>query len=267
MRKIMRWGLKNVLRFPILEIIVVLAVFQLGGIWILVNSFQVGGTRSMVSVSSLHLLVGRFIYRIVAYNLIDSRMIIYFLASLLFTISFAYELDTNLTKLYMSYPVRRRDYFVSKCFSSFAVLFVTFLVVGIGFAVFLDPSYFSSILSSPFILAYVLLLAVLLLFASSVATTIALLSKNTALSFIGSFFVLYMIDSAAAKIRISPSYFMKRLQSTLFTGTTSFFENGGVNCHIAYTDVLKIMCPPLIISIMLFLISFIYYTTYFEVKS
>jgi hypothetical protein len=165
----------------------------------------------------------------------------------------------------MSYPVKRRDYFVSKFVGCFAVIFLTFLFVGIGFTIFLDPAYASVTMLSPFILAYALALALLIFFASSVATVIAVFSKNTALSFIGSFFVLHMFDSSAAKMKIAPSTFLRETWEVFFTGTTSV-KNGEIMYHIPYLDALKTIYFPVIISIVLFLISFIYYTKYFEVK-
>lgn len=265
MKEIMKWELKNLLKFPILEIIIVFAVFQVGLIWIMINSFSVGTYENMLTIPSFHSQIGQFAYRIITNNFVNSRTIIYFLASLLLTVSFAYELDTNLTKIYMSYPVKRRDYFVSKFVSCFAVIFLAFLFVGIGFAIFLDPAYADVTILSPFILAYALTLALLIFFASSVATIIAIFSKNTALSFIGSFFVLYMFDSSAAKMKIAPPSFLQEIWQTFFTGTTSV-RNGEIIYHMPYVDALKTIYFPVIISLVLFLISFIYYTKYFEVK-
>jgi len=231
MREIMKWELKNLLKFPILEIIIVFAVFQIGFIRIIFGSFCTI-QNGMLTISSFHSQIGQFVYRTVTDNFVNSRTIIYLLASLLFTISFAYELDTNLTKIYMSYPVKRRDYFVSKFAGCFAVIFLTFLFVGIGFAVFMDLDYITVTALSPFILAYALTLAVLILFASSVATAIAVFSKNTSLSFIGSFFVLHTFDSMAAKIKIAPSSFLREIWEIFFTGTTSV-KNGEIISHIS----------------------------------
>ena len=260
MKEIMKWELKNLLRFPILEIIIVFAVFQIGVIGY-INIIPSGG----LSIHSFHLEIGKVTYSMITQHLINSRIIVYLITSLLFTISFAYELDTNLTKIYMSYPVKRRDYFVSKFVGCFAVIFLTFLFVGIGFAIFMDPAYASVTMLSPFILAYALALALLIFFASSVATTIAVFSKNTSLSFIGSFFVLYIFDSSAAKMKIAPSTFLRDIWEVFFTGTTSV-KNGEIMYHIPYLNALKTIYFPVIISIVLFLISFIYYTNYFEVK-
>ena len=260
MKEIMKWELKNLLRFPILEIIIVFAVFQIGVIGY-INIIPSGG----LSIHSFHLEIGKVTYGMITENLINSKIIIYFITSLLFTISFAYELDTNLTKIYMSYPVKRRDYFISKFAGCFAVIFLTFLSAGIGFAVFIDGSYASINIVSPFILVYMLTLFLLLFFASSVATTVAVFSKNTALSFIGTFFVLYIFDSIATNIKLSPSYFLDNIWNQFFTGLATCHE-GQIVYHISYTEVIKTIYPPLFLSSVLFFISFVYYTKYFEVK-
>jgi len=260
MKEIMKWELKNLLKFPILEIIIVFAVFQIGVIGY-INIIPSGG----LSIHSFHLEIGKVTYSMITQHLINSRIIVYLITSLLFTISFAYELDTNLTKIYMSYPVKRRDYFISKFVSCFAVIFLTFSFVGMGFSAFIDGDYANVNITSPFILVYMLALFLLVFFASSVATIIAIFSKNTALSFIGSFFALYIFDSVAVNIKLSPSCFMNNIWHHFFTELATCHE-GQIVYHITYTEVIETIYHPLFFSAVLFFISFIYYTKYFEVK-
>jgi ABC-type transport system involved in multi-copper enzyme maturation permease subunit len=266
MKEIMKWELKNLLRFPILEIIIVFAVFQIAFVGNIFE-FLVAGHGDILTVNAFHGEIGRVTYEMLTNNFIQSRIIIYLIASLLFTISFAYELDTNLTKIYLSYPVKRRDYFIVKFMACFVILFVMFLCAGIGFAGFVDPVYFSVTLMSSYIWAYALLLFLLIFFASTFSVTIAIFSKNTAISFIGSFFTLYIFDSAAANIPLSPPSFLRNLADHFFTGHSVWRSGGEVVAHyLDYAAVMKIIYYPLFFSILLLLISFFYYTRYFEVR-
>lgn len=189
-RKIMRWELSNITRFPILEIFVFLLVFN---VFSLITGAGGGSSGTLQSWNTIATKVSEnFLRESVSYS-IQVFLPLGLFASIFASLSFAYEMEKGTTKLYLSHPIDRTTLFTAKVFSLFLVLFSVIIYSVLLRTFFFDPSLFNYILTNDRILQLLLICFLNVLFVLSITVFISVLTKNTAFSFVGSFFIIYVL--------------------------------------------------------------------------
>jgi ABC-type transport system involved in multi-copper enzyme maturation permease subunit len=182
-RKIMRWELSNITRFPILEIFVFLLVFN---VFSLITGAGGGSSGTLQSWGTIATKVSEnFLRESISYS-IQVFLPLGLFASIFASLSFAYEMEKGTTKLYLSHPIDRTTLFAAKAFSLFLVLLSVIIYSVLLRTFFFDPSLFKY-------LQLLLICFLSVIFILSVTVFISVLTKNTAFSFVGSFFIIYVL--------------------------------------------------------------------------
>lgn len=188
-----------------------------------------------------------------------------FAAVVFASVGIAREIEAGYVKVMLSYPMRRRDLFLAKFLSCFLATLA--IVGGAAFAVMFVQNWSVSlyIVSFPFtVFSVLVLLVVQTFYVTCVAAVVAVLSKNTALSFIGSFGVLYLPDYMSGligvKVPFLPPDSTGILGNFLLLGDTSAFWR-----LYDLTTFLEATVVPILIGAVLFQFSYVYFTRRFDV--
>jgi len=187
---VLKWELRNIVRFPIIELLILLLTYQVMSSAFVSARTQDLGYNPLAALPQGQMLTALF--TVVAQGLAGAFISISFIGAVAATMLFAYEFETGLTKFYMSLPIKRTQQFLAKLLSCFLVPFLMLLAVGCIAEIFLNPVSVQYFFSAPETLANVmLLLGEMALFIVAVCITISIFSHNTAISFIGSLAILY----------------------------------------------------------------------------
>lgn len=177
-RELIIWELEEYLAFPILEIVIVIAICT-------ILSSPIVETSPALSFSNLLSGVKTIL------------MFLIFVAGAIFCHSYAGSIDRGETKMLLSYPVRRRYLFLSK----FAVLFTVFFIIYAG--VFVLQIYLLALNPlEPLFYASLLFLALQLLLVCSMATALSLITKSEIMSILLSTLLLFGLENIAASTSV-----------------------------------------------------------------
>jgi len=256
----MRWEFKNLLRFPILELLVAISVYQS---MLLTTTASSGLSEG----SDWNWIIERTIGAITTFygHQVVSLYVPQVFAGVIFaSIGIAYEIEAEFVKVSLSHPIKRRDLFLGK----FACYFLTSFLLLTGalfFSMFIQNwSVALGILAFPVGIVKILgLLLVQTFFIVSVATAIATFSKSTAISFIVSAAVLYlpyyMFEFAQVKLSFVPPESVRLFWMYLFF-ENSFWKQYTLSTLVEATVV------PVFMALAMLLISFFYFTRRYDVR-
>lgn len=261
LRSLLGWEFRNLLRFPMLELLFAIAVYMgmLTGEW---------GCGSGVAGARSWSIIPPYIASHIGRHSLDYAVDLYvpmMLATIVFaSVGIAREVEAGFVKVALSNPIRRRDLFLVKFAGNFLITLVIFAVVTY-LAVFLQNwTAALYLLSFPAAILRVLgLLALQTFFVVAVTTAVAFFSRNTAVSFLGSigtlYLPVYMGQVARVKIPFIPPE-STRLFISYLRSPNWFLEQYGLAIFLEATLV-----PVLIAAILLFL-SFVYFTRRYDVS-
>jgi ABC-type transport system involved in multi-copper enzyme maturation permease subunit len=239
--RLVLWELQEYLNFPILEILVGVAIYS-------VLNQPIVDISSSSGYSNLHFgLETIFFFMILSVGALVSR-------------SFGASISKGEIKTLLSYPLKRWQIFVSK----FTALFAVLLCIYAGaFSVqiylltlnFYEPMFYVSVLS----------FALQLLLMCSVTTIIVLLVKSEVISIFASILLLYGIENVVSP-KSALSYTGRF--DTLF-GYFSVMTHGTLPVPImeepTLNDVLLAVSIPIAISALLLVIAVIYFVRVMEI--
>jgi len=250
-RHLLGWDFRNLLRFPMLELLVGIAVY-------LSVLTGYGGGPSESPYSIVRHIVWHFQSEVVSLYVPTL-----FAAVVFASVGVAREIEAGYVKVVLSNPVRRRDLFLAK-FAGCFLSTLGILTCAVFATMFLQNwSVSKYIVSFPAMILEVFVLLVLqTFFVCCVATAVAVFSKNTAISFIGSFGILYLPDymSRLAGVKIpfvppeSTELFSLYLKSDLV-----FWRQYDLTTLLGATVV------PVLIAVSLLLMAFMYFTRRYDV--
>jgi len=259
-KSLLGWEFRNLIRFPLLELLVAIAVY------LSMLSTAGGGSPGLTAQSSWG-IYPQAITRHIKWTFLSDVEYLYIPVILAVTvfasIGIAREMEAGFVKVALSHPIRRRNLF----FVKFGSCFLTSLAI---FAVALFSAMFLKhwtatlyILSFPSTILTVFgLLVYQTFYAASVATATAVFSRNTAVSFIGSISILYlpvyMAQVARLKIPFVPPESM-RLFTFYIRSATVFWGQYDLLTLLGATVV------PVLIAASLLLTSFFYFTRRYDV--
>ena len=234
--RLLVWEFEQYLAFPMVEIIIVIAVL------------------TVLTPTIIETLPG------ISYNnLLSGIQLIFlfliFMAGVLFCHSYAGSLSRGETKLILSYPVQRSKLFLAK----FIALFTVFSVVYVGvFALQLPLLVLNPF--EPVFYVSVLLVLLHLFLVCTIATALSVVTKNEVLSILTSVLLLFGVESIASMGSLAT--FTGR-----FTMVFSFFRHqfhGGLS-SVPLFDVLVSVFVVLGVSVLLFVFSYVYFTRKMEI--
>ncbi|MHA1721999.1 MAG: ABC transporter permease [Candidatus Baldrarchaeia archaeon] len=248
------WEFDENFSFPVFEVLVFVAIF-----------FLIGFTSQ-----SMHpYMVWVPVFDMPFYGYLDSSLtgcafISMFFTGFLFARNIAGKFSNREMKTLLSYPVKRRDLFLSKFFANFIVLYLLFGSVLVFDAVLTGFSVFS-----PLVGFTLLSLLIGLMFLCSVSMTISLLIKNEALSFFGVFFLIYGLEYYVSGLRkpyntcFSVSHGSVNIAAYLlrmyYSGKASLFS------YITFKMFLLSLGFQISIIVILMVVSFVYFVYFLEV--
>lgn len=241
--ELIAWELEEYMAFPILEIIIVIAVCT-------VLSPTIIETSPALSYS----------------NLLSGTQTIFlfliFVAGVLFCHSYAGSISKGETKVLLSYPVQRGHLFLSKFIVLFTVLFAVYA------GVFALQIYLLALNPfEPLFYVSLLFVALQLLLVCAISTALSVITKNEMLSILVSALLLFGLENVATRISL-----------VSFTGrfTTGFaFVSQQVHGVLppgaefsaapTASDALLSLFVSIGISVFLFVFSYVYYTRKMEI--
>ncbi len=239
---LMRWEFEEYLSFPIFEIIVLVAIY------------------SILNRSPIEFLAAKNYSNLLNYGIDTVFLFLIFSVGAVFSHSFAGSVAKGEIKMLLSYPVKRWQLFLSKFITVFLIFFVIYS------AVFSVQIYIYSL--SPFEpLFYVSLLSLFfeLLLLSAITVVIAYTVKNEIISVLVSIILLYGISSLP--VALSPLHSAGRFRILFgYFGQLSHGElPSGFMVVPSLESVVMAVAIPIIVSAILLILSYIYFTRIMEV--
>lgn len=240
---LVRWSFEEYLSFPMLEIIIATAVIGVLSQTTVVLHFN-------DNYSVLYRLTGTLF------------MFITFGVGSVFAHGFAGGSSKGEDKLLLSYPVKRWHLFVSK----FVALFFTFVVVFFAsYSMHIYLAVLTPFEPQFFVGLFGLMLQILLV--CTVTITVSLFTKNEAISILSPILLLIGLESVTGSENYLSAQGRLRYLSTHFDeyvlGRTA---PGGLDVGVLTPEALIItLSVPLIISVFLLVLSFVYFTHFMEV--
>ncbi len=235
LRRLLVWELEECFAFPMLEVILVIAVLTV----LTPTILEVSPASSYVNLTS---------------GIQPIFLFLIFITGVLFCHSYAGGISRGETKMVLSYPVQRSKLFLSKFIALFAVLSIVYVGVFALQIPLLTLNPFE-----PMFYASVLLVLLQLSLVCTLSTALSIVTKNEVLSILASALVLFGIESIASSDSI-----------VSFTGrfTTGFtfarqYVYGGLSAPLI--DGLFSVFVVAGISVLLFVFCFVYFTRKMEI--
>lgn len=258
--EVLSWELKNITLFPIVEVFTGLLVLQV------VSSSMLGArTISLFYYPDASVLQDLMFFRLmrqIVGSLISAYISVSFIAVVSATMLFAYQFEAGASKLYLSLPVKRSRYFAAKFLVCFLVPFLMLVIIGFSTELFLNPSSAFFFFASPLAILWTLLIAGdMVFFVVSVALTISVFSRSTAVSLISSLALLYGLQLSSGYISVPvlpPDSLSRGFYYFLFSTQTSFWQQ-----FPGLTGVCVLVLTP-VVSACLLVVSYFYYCRRFE---
>ncbi|MEM3627001.1 MAG: ABC transporter permease subunit [Candidatus Bathyarchaeia archaeon] len=248
------WELKNLCRFPFPETLLAMFVYI---------AFVSHGSHFSFSVP-LEYLDWLKINRELAYHTLEEAarlssevyLPLGIFVTIFTTLSFAYEIENGLLKVYFSHPISKKGIFLSKFLSCFFLIYATFSISFLTYALLKIPENIPYLIFSVDLIFKLLLLTALeCFFMASLTTSFSIFSEKASVSLIGSFAIIYILQLLSESVRLPylPPISFKEQAFTLFSSTPPQFY-----------DILNFASTP-IISTFLILLSYIYFSRRLEI--
>jgi ABC-type transport system involved in multi-copper enzyme maturation permease subunit len=239
--KLMRWELEEYTSFPMLEVLIVVAIYS-------VLTMPMGEMDPAKSYSNLH------------WGIQTVFLFLIFTVGALVSHSFAGSFGKGETKLLLSYPVKRSQLFLSK----FTALF---LVLSAVYGAVFSAQFYLLSLSPLEPLFYVSLLGVLLqlLLFCSITVTFSLALKNEIISILASILLLYGLENVVS----AGSIWSSTGQFKVVFGYFGLLAHGELPSGLMIVPTIEnfalAVCIPLAISGILLTASFLYFNRIMEI--
>ncbi len=236
LRRLLVWELEESFGFPMLEVILVIAVLTV----LTPAIIEVSPVSSYVNLSS---------------GIQPIFLFLIFIAGVLFCHSYAGGISRGETKMVLSYPVQRSKLFLAKFISLFTVLSIVYVGV---FALQIPLLVLNPF--EPIFYASLLLVLLQLFLVCIISTVLSVVTKNEVLSILASALLLFGIESVAS------SDSLVSLTGRFTTGFTFArqYIYGGLS-STPLTDRLFSVFAVGGISVLLFAFSFVYFTRKMEI--
>ena len=236
LRRLLVWELEESFAFPMLEVILVIAVLT-----VLTPAItEVSPASSYVNLTS---------------GIQPIFLFLIFIAGVLFCHSYAGGISRGETKMVLSYPVQRSKLFLSKFIALFTVLSIVYIGV---FALQIPLLALNPF--EPMFYASVLLVMLQLFLVCTISTVLSVVTKNEVLSILASALLLFGIESIASSESL-----------VTFTGrfTTGFtFVRQYVYGGLSSTPLIDGLSSVFVVggfSVLLFVFSYVYFTRKMEI--
>jgi len=262
LRALLGWEFRNLVRFPLLELLVFIAVY-------LSMITAAGGTGMGMTAQSEWSMYPSGIAETIMRHSLNKVESLYlatiFTITVFASVGIAREVEAGYVKVALSAPIRRRDLFLVK----FASCFLTGLAI-FAFALFSAmflrnwPSALYIVSYPPTLLMFFVLLLVQTFYVAGVATAMAVFSKSTAASFIGSIGIMYVPVYMAQTVAGLSIPFIPPQSTRLFA-----FYIASSRVFWKQYDLLTLMeatAIPVLIASVLLLASFVYFTRRFDLS-
>lgn len=242
--KLIRWEINEYLSYPIVTFLIVSAVIA-------------------VLAQPQSSLAYQYGFRYVDLYFGSGTLFLFltFSVSAIFSRSFAGSISRGETKLILSYPVKRSLVFLSKFVALFSIVFI---VYASAFSLHLYINMLSPV--EPMFLLTLFVLFLQVSFTCAVAISISLTVKNEVLSILASTLLLFGVDSMIG----NQSYFSSGGRFNILFGyfakmSHPQFPPFGDNYVVTTNEVVSAILMPLLIFLILFSLSFLYFTRLMEV--
>jgi ABC-type transport system involved in multi-copper enzyme maturation permease subunit len=236
LRRLLIWELEETFAFPMLEVIVVIAIFTVL-------------TPTIIEFSSASSY----------YNLTSGIQPIFvfliFITGVLFCHSYAGGISRGETKMVLSYPVQRSKLFAAK----FIALFTVLAIVYIGVFALQVPLLALNPFEPMFYASFLLVLLQLLL-VCTIATVLSVVTKNEVISILASALLLFGIESVASSESLVT--FTGRFTSG-FKFARQYLQGGSSSTPL--TDGLFSVIAVAAVSVLLLVFSYVYFTRKMEI--
>jgi hypothetical protein len=258
--EVLIWQLRESTRFPILEFLAALLVFQV----FYASLFAARGVSFLFFpewgvVQSLMVLR---LMREIARSLLSAYIPTTFIVVVIATMSLAYQFETGLMKMYFSLPAKRSHYFFAKFFVCFLIPFIMLIVTSLLTEFFLNPIGLFFLFVSPEALVGTLLLTgEMVFFIVSVSVAVSLFSRHTAVSLISSLVILYSLELLGGSMEL-PILPPKSLSHGLFQ--FFFFSQNNYWRQYPGWEGIGVLALTPVVSLSLVLISYVYYSKRLE---
>lgn len=236
LRRLLVWELEECFAFPMLEVILVIAVFTIL-------------TPAIIEVSSVS-----------SYNNLTSGiqpifLFLIFIAGVLFCHNYAGGISRGETKMVLSYPVQRSKLFLAKFIALFTVLSIVYIGV---FALQIPLLVLNPF--EPMFYASLLLVLLQLFLVCTISSALSVVTKNEVISILASALLLFGIESVA------PSGSLVTFTGRFTSGFTFVrqYVYGGLS-STPLTDGLFSVFAVGAVSVMLFVFSYVYFTHKLEI--
>jgi ABC-type transport system involved in multi-copper enzyme maturation permease subunit len=236
LRRLLIWELEECFAFPMLEVILVIAIFTVL-------------TPAIIEFSSAYSY----------YNLTSGIqpifLFIIFVTGVLFCHSYAGGISRGETKMVLSYPVQRSKLFLAKFIALFTVLSVVYIGVFALQVPLLALNPFE-----PMFYASILLVLLQLLLVCTISTALSVVTKNEVLSILASALLLFGVESVASSGSLVT--FTGRFTSG-FTFARQYLYGGSSATPL--TDGLFSVSAVGAVSVLLLIFSYVYFTRKMEI--
>jgi len=236
LRKLLVWEFEEYFAFPMLEIIVMVAVLTV---------------LTPVIIETLPV----FSYVNLLSGVQTIFLFLIFVASVLFCHSYAGSISKGALKMILSYPVHRSELFLAKFITLFTILSIVYGIVFMVQIPLLSLNFFE-----PMMYVSVLIVLLQLFLVCTISTALSLVTKNQVLSILASALLLLGIESMA----YGGSF-------VTFTGRFTIGFNFVRQCvygdlySVSVSDVLVSTFVVLGVSFLLFVFSYVYFTRKMEI--
>jgi ABC-type transport system involved in multi-copper enzyme maturation permease subunit len=237
LHKLLIWELETSFTFPMLEVILIIAILTV----LAPTIIEVSPTFRYINLLS---------------GIQPIFLFLIFIAGVLFCHSYAGNISRGETKMVLSYPIQRSKLFLSK----FIALFTVLSVIYVGIFVIQIPLLALNPFE-PLFYASMLLLLLQIFLICTISTVLSVVTKNEVLSILTSVLLLFGIESIAS--RESLATFTGR-----FTAGFDFareYVYGGLSSTTLTTDMLVSVFVVLGVSVLLFICSYGYFTRKMEI--
>ncbi len=247
------WELKNLSRFPLPEALLALFVYVF-------FMPRPGGFSFSTHLEGLDWLsFNRTIAFHTTYGAARISSVAYLpmgiFASVFATLSFAYEIENGLLKVYLSHPISRAGVFLSKFLSCFFLIYTTLSTSLLAYAFLKIPEntpYF--VLSADLVVRMLFLAALECFFVISLAVSFSIFSEKASVSLIGSFVMIYVLQLVSGSVGLS------------YLPPTSFREQASMlflSIPPQFSDLLDLAVAPMT-SALLVVFSYVYFSRRLE---
>ncbi len=239
--KLMRWELEEYTAFPMLEVLIVVAIYS-------ILTMPLGEIDAAKAYSNLHWGIQTvFLFLIFGVGALVSR-------------SFAGSFAKGETKLLLSYPVKRSQLFLSKFVALFLVLAA---VYGSIFSVQVYILSLSPL--EPLLYASLLGLFLQLLLFCAITATLSLITKNEIISILASILLLYGVENVVN----TGSYLSSTGRFNVIFGYFGLLAHGelptGLMINPTIESVAIVIFIPIALSASLLAGSLLYFTRIMEI--